>query len=211
MSETKLVAELRTESGKGAARRARRAGYVPAIVYGNDIEPVKIQLSRLELERFVANEGTGRLVNLEVGDKQDLVLLKDVQRHPVRGEILHADFHKVRLDQEVTVTVPIVLAGEETERTADGGIITVSAFEVTVSCLPTQIPESIEVSVEGLEIGSTVTVADLKVPEGVTVQDDPELVVVTVIAPQAGDAADTDEEGAEAAEDEAAEAAEESE
>lgn len=214
MSEAKVVAEVRTGAGKGAARKARQSGLVPAIVYGSDVTPLPIQLNRQSLERLVSSVGTGRLVDLEVGDKKELVLLKEVQRHPVRGEIIHADFHKVRLDQEVTVTVPVVLVGEDTERTTDGGIIAVTLYEVTVSCLPTQIPESIEVSTEGLTIGSTITVADLKVPEGVTVMDDPEQAVVSIVAPRVEAEAEEGEEGAEAAEgadDEAAGDAEESE
>lgn len=183
MSEAKLVAEVRTGTGKGIARKARRAGLVPAIVYGSNVSPLAIQMDQAELQRLVASGGTGRLVDLQVGDEKQPVLLKEVQRDPVRGDIIHADFHKVRLDQEVSVTVPIVLTGE-TERTLDGGIIAVTLYELKVSCLPTQIPESIQVSTDGLAIGSTITVADLEIPEGITVQDEPELAVVSVVAPR---------------------------
>ena len=193
MSEAKIVAEMRSERGKGAARRARRAGYVPAIVYVSDIEPLPLQLNKLALERFVSSFGTGRLVDLQIGDKTDLVLLKEVQRDPVRGDIIHVDFHKVRLDQEVTVTVPIVLVGEQTERTPDGGLITQLMHEATVSCLPTRIPENIEVSVEGLPVGRTITDAALQVPAGVTLTDDPEQVVVSVVVPRAEAEPEADE------------------
>lgn len=197
MSEAKLVAEVRTETGKGFARKARSAGQVPAVLYGWKTDPQTIVVDAPSIERFAASAGAGRLVQLQVGSEAHTVLLKDMQRDPLKGRVLHVDFHKVRLDQLVTTNVGVSLTGE-TERTNDGGIIAQVTHELQVSCLPTNIPEVIQVSTDGLVIGSTVTVADLDLPEGVSVLDDPELTIVTAVAPR--QETEDEEEAAEEAE-----------
>lgn len=211
MSEEKLVAEVRTGVGKGVARKLRQAKKVPGVVYGPTMEPLAVQLDRPTLERFLSSAASARLVRLEVGPESHTVLVKQVQRDVTRGDIIHVDFHKVRLDQEVTTAVPVVLTGE-TERTKDGGIVAQQLYELNVTCLPTAIPESIEVSTEGLSIGDSITVAQVTVPEGVTLTDDAESVVVSVVAPQAepvaeeaeGEAAEDGAEGKEETADDSA-------
>lgn len=181
MSET-LVAEVRSGVGTGAARRLRRSGRIPAVLYGVDTEPVPLSVEKSSLERLLGTEAATKLVNLQVGSVSHTVLVKEVQRDPLRGGILHVDFHKVRLDREVHATVPIVLEGG-VDRTKDGGIITLIVDELEVSCLPTKIPEHIVISAADLSIGDTVTVAQLTLPEGVTALEDPETVIVSVVAP----------------------------
>lgn len=200
MSEAQVVAEIRTGKGKGVARKLRVAGKIPAIIYGQSIAPIPIEVDRGAIERLVAAGETGRLVNVRLGEKSDLVLFKEVQRDPVRGDIIHADFQKVRLDQAVSTVVPVVITGDD-ERESDGGIVAQQLHELRISCLPTQIPEAIQVSVAALKVGESINVADLVLPEGVTFEEDPETTVVSIVLPQREDEAaeaDAADEGDEA-------------
>lgn len=205
MSQIQLVAEKRERVGKGPARQARREGKVPGILYGYGVDPQGIALDAAVLDRFLGTTASTRLLELQVGDETHTVLVKEVQRDPVRGTLLHVDFHRVRLDQEVQAVVPLVVVGEE-QRASDGGIVTPNLHELTVSCLPTQIPAAITVDVSGLSLGDTVTVAELELPEGVTVVDDPETAVLSIVAPRTEEPAaeEADEAGVEADDDGAA-------
>lgn len=140
------------------------------------------------------------MFDVTISGEKKVVLVKDLQRHPVRGDIQHVDFYEVSMDRPVDTTVPVVLEGEDA-RESDGGIVGLVVRELNISCLPTDIPESIAVDVSQLVIGDTLTVADLKVDQGITVNHDPDEVIVTVTAP-----AKADEAEAEATEGEDAEA-----
>ena len=111
------------------------------------------------------------------------MLIKEVQRDPARGDLLHVDFHKVDLDTEVQTTVPLVLVGEDA-RENDGGFSSQTLRDLQITCLPTKIPEQIEVDISGLKIGETLTVGDLTLPEGVQAMDDPDVGIVTIVAPR---------------------------
>lgn len=203
MSQVKIVAEPRLTSGKGFARKARQAGRIPAVIYGTGIAPKALEIDALTMDRFLGTAASGRLFEVQVGDKKHTVLMKDVQRDPARGTLLHVDFHEVPLDQAVQTAVPIIIVGE-TEREADGGVLALNMHEVQVSCLPTQIPDSVTVDVKALAMGETVAVADLVFPEGITAVDDPETAVVSIVAPRV---VETTEEADEAAEETASEEA----
>lgn len=199
MSESTLSAEIRVDTGKGAARKLRRSGRIPGVVYGADQEAISVSVNERELFRTVQQAGTHSLVDLHItnGDNggRHKVLIKDVQRDPVRDEFVHVDFHAVALDQEMQTTVPLDVQGEE-QRT-DDGVVQLVLREVNISCLPTAIPELITVDVSALEIGDLLTVADLTAPEGVTILNDPEEAVVTVTRAQAEEADEpADEEAA---------------
>lgn len=185
--ELTLDAEIRTEKGTGAAHRLRRQGLIPAVVYAKAGSET-ISLSRRAAERLVAHAGTGRLVTLAVkrGKKSEKkpVLIKELQRHPVQGEIIHIDFHAVALDKAIETHVPVHLAGEE-KRTHDGAIIEQFLRELEVSCLPTQIPDSFIVDISRLPLGASIHVRDLTPPEGVRILTPAEDVVVTAAAPSA--------------------------
>lgn len=203
MSQVKIVAEPRTETGKGVARKARQAGRVPAVIYGTSMSPLPLSIDALTMDRFLMTAASGRLFEVQVGDEKHTVLMKDVQRDPARGTLLHVDFHQVPLDQAIQTAVPIIIVGE-TEREADGGVLALNMHEVQVSCLPTQIPDSITVDVKALAMGETVAVADLELPEGVTAVDEGDNAVVSIVAPRAAESEEeTDEEAAEEAAEEA--------
>ena len=172
MSNPTLVAQTRSEFGKGAARRARRAGLVPGVLYGHGGEPVHVDLPAHEL--FLAVRGQkNALLELVIEGKKQLALVKEVQRHPVSRDLLHADF---LAGEVVDVEVPVSIIGES----AAGTQHTQEEFALLVKAPATSIPESIEVDITGIEAGTAVRVADVTFPEGVVSELDPETVVVTV-------------------------------
>lgn len=170
-----LLAEERSEFGKGAARRARRAGKVPTVLYGHGAEPRHLDVPGHDL--FLIVRGTkNALVELKIEGKTQLALVKDVQVHPVRRDILHADFLAVKAGEKVDVEVPVVVDGESAPGTAH----TIEEFTILVKASATAIPEDLKVSIEGLEAGSAVRVADLVLPAGVEVELDPEQIIVSI-------------------------------
>ncbi|AKU65272.1 50S ribosomal protein L25 [Schaalia meyeri] len=170
-----LLAEERTEFGKGAARRTRRAAKVPTVLYGHGAEPRHLDVPAHDL--FLIVRGTkNALVELKIEGKSQLALVKEVQVHPVRRNILHADFLAVKADEKVDVEVAVIVTGEP----APGTVHTVEEFTILVKAPATAIPESLEVSIEGVEAGSAVRVADLVLPTDVEVELDPETVIVSV-------------------------------
>lgn len=186
MSDTPILdAQTRSEFGKGAARRARRAGLVPAVVYGHGGEPVHVDVPGHDLFLIVRGNKNA-LVELKLDGKSQLVLVKDVQRHPVSRNLLHADFLAVKAGEKVDVEVAIVVVGEP----APGTQATVEEHTVTVKASATAIPESIEVDVTGIEAGTVIRAADLVLPAGVESELDSEqdIVVVTEIEAEAEEA-----------------------
>ena len=203
MPEVKLTAELRTEFGKGAARRIRRANKVPAVLYGHGTDPIHITLPGHET--LLALRQANALLSIDVNGKSQLALPKQVQRDPLKHSIEHVDLVLVRRGEKVTVEIPVVIEGEA----ADDTLVDVIATTVSVEAEATHIPQQITVSVEGAEAGTQITAADLVLPDGATVQLDPEALVVNVTnAPTTAEAeAAGESQGAEGA---AAEAAAES-
>jgi large subunit ribosomal protein L25 len=203
VTELKLEAAARTEFGKGAARRIRRANQIPAVLYGHGSDPLHIALPGHQT--MLALKHTNALLTITLDGKEHLAIAKDVQRDPVRNVIEHVDLLAVRKGEKIAVTVPVHVVGES----APGTIHFVEAAQgINVQAEATALPEVIEVSIEGLEAGTVIRGADLKLPEGVTLLDDPEEAILSVSLPQAEAAAETEEPAAEA-EAPAAEAAEE--
>ena len=200
MSEYQLAAESRTDTGKGAARRIRSAGRVPAVLYGHGIKPEHLSVDAREFGQALRAGGANALLQLTLGRQRHLALAREVQRHPVRGSLVHIDFLVVRRGEKVTVQVPLHLVGEA-PGVVEGGILDQDLHQLNVEAEVTAVPEAIEGDVSGLGIGDVLRVADLKAPEGATILDDPEAPVVSVVAP-------TVEPVEEAEEEEAAEAAE---
>ncbi|MCL6451548.1 MAG: 50S ribosomal protein L25 [Acetobacteraceae bacterium] len=187
MPEREIVAEVRG-TGKSEARRLRREGYVPAVLYGHGVPGVALKVDQKELARVVQSAG-GRsvLVRLQVkgeGGPSRTVMLKELQRHPIRGSLVHCDFYQVSLTERVHVPVPVVLVGEEEAKKA-GGMVQHQMREVMVECLPTDIPERFTVDVSALGVGHHVSVSQLEVPPGVRLLSPGDEVVVTVLAPKA--------------------------
>ena len=208
MAEIKLSAEKRTEFGKGAARRTRRAGLVPAVLYGRGSEPVHIALPAHDT--MLALRQANALLSIDIkGEKAQLALPKQVQRDPVKGFIEHVDLILVKRGEKVVVEVGITLTGEAESDT----IVMQDRTAIAVLADPTQIPSGFELSVEGLEVGAQLLASDLELPEGVELHDDAETLIASVAAAPTQAELDASLETAEgeepAAGDEAAEDAEE--
>ncbi|MFY7065667.1 50S ribosomal protein L25/general stress protein Ctc [Nocardiopsis changdeensis] len=200
MSEVRIAAEPRTEFGKGASRRARRAGKVPAVLYGHGTEPRHLNLPGHEL--MLALKTPNVLLRLEGLDKDNLALPKSIQRDAIKGFLEHVDLLVVSKGEKVEVEIPVTLVGE----IKGAGVLTQELVTVTVEAEATHIPEGVEFDIDGLDVGSTVTAAELKLPAGTTLVTDPESIVLNVSAPRVEEEGETPAEG-EAAEGEATEAA----
>jgi large subunit ribosomal protein L25 len=199
MSEVRISAEPRDKFGKGAARQLRREGKIPAVLYGHKEEAVHLALPEHEL--FLALKTPNVLLNLDLGDRRQLALPKAVQKDPVRRTLEHVDLLLVRRGEKVTVEIPIVTVGE----IASDGLLEHTLNTLSVEAEATHIPTSIELSVEGLEVGAQILAKDVTLPRGAELSTDPEHVVVHVLpAPtaeqMAGDTGEAAAEEAEAAE-----------
>ena len=176
MAEIKIAAEARTEFGKGAARRIRRADNVPAVLYGHGSDPVHVTLPGHQL--MLALKNSNALLTIDLGDEQHLAIPKQVQRDPLKGFIEHADLLIVRKGEKVTVDVRINVIGEA----ISGNLVILENATVSVEAEATHIPESFEVSVEGLDAGAQIHASDLELPKGSALAVDPELLIVNVTA-----------------------------
>lgn len=190
MSEIKLAATARHEFGKGAARRLRRAHQVPAVLYGHGEKPVHVALPGHET--MLALKQANALFSIELDGKATLAIVKDVQRDVVRQIIEHVDLLIVKKGEKVSVDVPVTVVGES----APGTIHVVETQNLSLEAEATHLPQHIEVSIEGLEGGRSVTAGDVTLPAGATLMTDPEIVVVTVSVPQASAADVAAEEAA---------------
>jgi large subunit ribosomal protein L25 len=204
VADYELDVELRQGTGKGVARKLRAAGRIPAVCYGGDAGATPIEVDPRALERMIAQSAAGlnTLIDLKGGGSLNgkIVLLKELQRDPVRGRILHADFYAVDLQRKVHVSVPIHLFGSP-PGVKMGGILDQPLRELELECLPRAIPEEIRLDVGELEIGDSLHVRDIPLPEGVALVSDPELSVASVAAPSvAEEAAPAVEEAAEVVE-----------
>ncbi|MBE7699701.1 50S ribosomal protein L25/general stress protein Ctc [Oerskovia sp. Sa1BUA8] len=200
MSEIKLVAESRTEFGKGAARRIRRNNQIPAVLYGHGTEPVHIALpahvTTLSLKQANA------LFSIELDGKPVLAIAKDVQRDPVKQIVEHIDLLIVKKGEKVEVEVNVHVVGES----APGTIHVVESQTLLLEAEATHLPESVEVSIDGLEAGHIVRAGEITLPKGSVFHGDPELAVVAITEPRSEVAAEAEAEAAEATDEAPAEA-----
>lgn len=198
MSDVNLLeATVRTEFGKGAARRTRRAGNVPAVLYGHQTEPQHLALNAQEFAAILRQHGTNAVLNLNIEGKKQLALTKSVMVHPIRRYIEHADLLIVQRGEQVTADVPVTVTGEA----GPGTLVTQEVTTVSISAEALNLPEAIEVSIEGAEVGTQITAGSLELPAGVSLVDDPETLIVNIleakaVAPEAEEGA-TEGEAAE--------------
>ncbi len=180
---TKLNVSSRAAGGSRAARRLRRSGRVPGVVYGGGAESVGFDADARELR--VALAGSGAVLDLSVdGERATPVVLKEAQRDPVRGETIHVDLLRVRLDEAIHATVPLELTGvDDAPGVKEGGVLEQITRELNVEALPTAIPESIRHAVGEMEIGDTILLTAVSAPEGVTLLDAAEDTVVATLSP----------------------------
>ncbi|GHH76088.1 50S ribosomal protein L25/general stress protein Ctc [Promicromonospora soli] len=187
MAEIKLAAEARTEFGKGAARRIRRDNKIPAVLYGHGGAPVHVTLPGHE--SMLALRQTNVLLNIDVDGKGQLAVAKDIQRDPVKNTIEHIDLQVVRAGEKITVDISVNIVGES----APGTIHLVEEQTLSVEAEATHLPESVDVSIEGLESGSQIHADEVTLPEGSILLTDPKAVVVLVTEPR-GEVGDEGEE-----------------
>jgi large subunit ribosomal protein L25 len=203
MEEVVLVASGRGV-GKSAARHARRQGHVPAIVYGLGTDPEPVLVPGRDLQHILSGPtGANTLINLERDGRRELVLARQIQRHPVRHSLLHVDLIRVSRDVAVAAEVPIHLVGEAAG-VRDGGILEQTVFTLSIEAKPGELPAAIQVDVSALGIGDHLSVGEIALPRGVVTTQDAEELVVHVVQPR-GLALPEEIEAAEAAEAEAAE------
>jgi large subunit ribosomal protein L25 len=181
---TALAVAGREPAGSRTARRLRRSGLIPGVVYGGGQDPVPFEVDDRTLRHVLASAGA--VVDLSVdGTAGTPVVLKELTRHPVDGHTVHVDLLRVRLDQAIQATVPMVLTGEEdSPGVKEGGVLEHVTRELTVEALPNDIPDSIEHDVSAMEIGETLTLAALAVSADVKFLDEPELVIATLTPPR---------------------------
>lgn len=188
MNQTTLTAQLRETSGKGIARRLRAQKQIPAVLYGPHMEkPMGIAVDPKALRAAVAGpRRLNTILTLDLGEAGERVaLLKDYQKHPVTGDLLHADFYEVRLDKPIRVSVPVILKGRP-EGVTLGGILSQVRRTVTVDALPDAIPEAIEVDVTKMQVNDVLHVADIQPPEGVKVRYLTNYTIAVITAPEGG-------------------------
>lgn len=205
-TEYQINAEARSASGKSASRRYRREGKTPAVVYGAGKDNVSLLLDHREIFHKLETEGFhSAIIKINVGKTVEQAILRDVQMHPIKPNVMHVDFQRVSATEKLHIAVPIHFIGEEEAPgvKTDHGIMSHLINEVDVSCLPADLPEFLEVDVSGLQLNDTVHLSDLKVPEGVEItallhegEDQP---IATVYAPQVEVEEDLEAEAAEEA------------
>ena len=204
MSEVRIAVEQRNEFGKGAARRTRRAGKIPAVLYGHGSDPKHLSLPTIEFARAVRENGQNAVLTLDVdGGKSELALTKTITAHPIKNYIEHVDLLLVKRGEKVVVNVPIVVSGDA----ASGALVSQELTEVEVEAEALHIPEQIELSIDGAEIGTQLHASDLKLPKGTTLVSDPETMVVNISEAAASMEEESASEGEEAAEEETSEEA----
>jgi large subunit ribosomal protein L25 len=196
-----LQAEVREDLGKGASRRLRRlADHVPAIIYGGDKDPQPLTLIRKDLEKALENEAFySHVLTINVGKDKQKAILKDLQRHPARESVMHADFLRVDDKKPIKVHVPIHFINEARSHgvKTQGGIVQHQETDIEVQCLPGNIPEYIEVDMLKVEIGQIIHLSDVTLPEGVisvalALGEDHDLAIASIIAPKGGTDAEAD-------------------
>ena len=215
MSDITLNASARQDAGKGASRRLRRLNdEIPAIIYGLNKDPELISIPHKDIYHATADEAFfASVLSLSVDGNSQQVILKDLQRHPAKDRIMHADFLRIDANTAITVNVPLHFINEDAcpGVKEENGAAVAGMTELEISCLPADLPENIEIDLTGMKIGDSVTVGDLKLPEGVTIpqlelsEDYGQLPVVSIQETRAAVEEDEDAEGEEAAAEESSE------
>jgi large subunit ribosomal protein L25 len=186
--QVKLTAQTRSQLGRNAVRQLKHDGIIPAVIYGAKHEPQNLQISARDIRQILGRvAGENVLVDLEIEDgpqkSSRMALIQEVQHHPLGGEILHVDFHAVSMDETIQADIPIEPEGEPTGVRNYGGILEQSVRSLEVECLPKDLPDLITVDVSNLNIGDSIHVKHIRLPEGVTAIDDADLTVFLVSAP----------------------------
>lgn len=188
---TRLKGELRTEFGKGASRRLRRDFRIPAVVYGNGLDPMHVHVDILEFQAILRNEGVNAVLELEVEGQDHLVMIKAVDQNVLTLDVDHADLLNVKRGEKVEVDVPVVFQGEA----APGALVTQDADVITIEADVMNIPEEIVLDIEGKEIGFQITAGDVQMPGNASLVSDPETLIINVVEPEEEELPEPGEEG----------------
>lgn len=214
MEQINLEAQVRKTTGNGPARVLRREGRIPAILYGPKTDAILLSIDNKEFEQIIKKSSIGSvLLKLEIKNGQTgthSAMVKELQIHPVTGQYLHVDFYEVDLTRKINAMIPVTLTGKS-QGVEDGGILQIVRREIEVFCLPTAIPEAIEVDISELEIGGSIHINEVTLPGDVELPEDTDFTVITILAPKLEEEVVEEEEleeGEEAAEEGDAEAAE---
>jgi large subunit ribosomal protein L25 len=186
MADVKIVAQSRKETGKGAMRKIRREKGIPAVLYGEKRDPLCLRLVASDIERLLNRGGAHAILDLQIDDaaEKNLAMIKEIQHATMTSKIIHMDLIRISLDKKVEVNISLELINtEEVKKT--GGIITQMINELKVECFPDRIPETIQLDLAKADMGDSFKVHDLKVSEDITILDDPEEVIVAILAPKA--------------------------
>jgi large subunit ribosomal protein L25 len=184
VAEVALHAEVRQERGKGPAHRLRASGKVPGVLYGRGMDAVAVAVDARQLDHTLSTDaGANVLIDLKVGADNHLTLARSLDRHPLRGTILHVDFLKIARDVAITVDVPVHFEGEA-KGVKEGGVLEHHLWQLHIECLPGNVPERINIDVSDMDIGSIVRVSDVRAPDGVAILTSEEEIIVTCVVPQ---------------------------
>ena len=180
----------RTDLGKGGCNRCRRSGFIPGVAYHRADEPVAVQVPHKEFTMMAKKARLSQVFTFKSAHKAlngKSAIVKDMQQDYIKGKVLHVDFQTLRDDEEITVYIPVVLIGEAPGVKVQNGILTLVTHEVSVTCLPKNIPNQISVDITSLGLGQSIHASDLKLGEGVVLSDDPHETIVSVVAPRAAE------------------------
>ena len=211
MEQIDLKAQVRKTTGKGLARALRREGRIPAVLYGPKTDSMMLSIDFKEFEQIVKKANVGSvLLNLQIQNGETLTrpaMIKELQTNPVSGAFVHVDFYEIDMQRKINVSVPVVTRGKSAG-VEEGGLLQIVRREIELFCLPTAIPESIEVDISDLTIGDSIHIREITLPGDVELPEDIDFTVITVLAPKVEEEVVEEEEleeGEEAAEEEGAE------
>ena len=188
MATAQLGAKTRTGTGKGVARKLRQGGEIPGVIYGHGRAPQSLTVNGREFDRLLASVAVqSTVIELSFDGTMARTLIREIQRHPFKKQVVHVDFQELVAGEKVTVDVPLVFVGTPEGVKTGGGILDQIMHEITVHCDPSIIPNHVDVDVTPLTIGKSVHVADLRVPDGVEILSDPEATICIVSAPKASE------------------------
>lgn len=186
MATVSFNATARSDVGKGAARTLRSKGQVPAVIYGHGREPMPLSLNARDLDKLLGHiQAESTVIEVSVGGTTAKTLIREIQRHPIKRQILHVDFQALVAGEKVIVSIPIVLNGVPEGVRLGGGVLDQTLRELEIEVDPANIPDHVELDIANMVIGDSLHVSDIVLPEGVTVQDDPETSVAVLAAPRA--------------------------
>ncbi len=202
--DIQIQAKLKSESGKGRSRKLRKAGNVPAVVYGPNQKAIALAVENYQVEKILTTIGRRRIMNMMINDASDLhdiqVMFKDIQRNPLTGELLHVDFYAIKSDEKLNTIVPLLLQGVPVGVKDQGGTLQFLTRQVRIQCLPNVLPEYLRVDISNLALGQTISISDIEVDSEIKILEDRNKVIASVITISA--ASEHEKGGAETAADE---------